>query len=355
VLLEVSHFADKARKCMLTIQTEGAEPTVTPLQLSAGGKRRVILTVPARSPALTAKLADDTQSTDNCVVLLPVSRPPLRVQNDIADPELRTLVQRALAAVGKSQAAESRPALRISDNAATSADDAWRVQFVTADEGDAYTGPFVIDRSSAITAGLSLQDAIWTAPKDVTTPGAPLITAGNVPLVTEEIDLAERRHLTLAYVPSLSTVHESPDWPILFDNLIERRLQALPGIRDPNVRLGEPAVAALPPGVPNVELTTPSGAARTLPAARLLTAPAEEVGVYALKLPETEYRYACNAVSPDESDVREATTGSWGTWEDSEIYRDRRYSLRPLLLLLAAALAAGHLLLVSAARKGTTA
>ena len=47
-----------------------------------------------------------------------------------------------------------------------------------------------------------------------------------------------RRHITLNLNPELSTVQNTPDWPILFWNIFSWRISEMPGLKESNARLG---------------------------------------------------------------------------------------------------------------------
>ena len=75
---------------------------------------------------------------------------------------------------------------------------------------------------------------------------------------------------------------------------------------------------------------------------------ADHVGSYSVRAGENSYRFACNAVPRDESDLRGAASGRWGDWNDSAEHQDRRISLRWAFGLLALATLGGHLAAVAA-------
>lgn len=102
----------------------------------------------------------------------------------------------------------------------------------------ALVGPFLVDRSDPLTEGLVFENVIWTI--DPTTPveGVPLVSAGNLPLFTQD---STKLGLTyrLAYDPRRSNMHLAPDWPILLVNVAEATRARLPGLRRTNLALGD--------------------------------------------------------------------------------------------------------------------
>ena len=59
------------------------------------------------------------------------------------------------------------------------------MRLVTEPEASAYLGPFVIDFTHPLTEGLSLGGVVWGAGVKEQFMGTPIITAGNVPLLTD--------------------------------------------------------------------------------------------------------------------------------------------------------------------------
>ena len=70
----------------------------------------------------------------------------------------------------------------------------------------------------------------------------PVILAGNVPLLSAREDMLGRQFLTLNLDPELSTFPRTPDWPVLFYNLLDWRIAQMPGLLDSNARLGSEVV-----------------------------------------------------------------------------------------------------------------
>jgi hypothetical protein len=205
-----------------------------------------------------------------------------------------------------------------------------------------------MDRSHPVTDGLSLRGIIWGAGKGTALDGAPVVMAGNVPLVADtQLSTSgggTRHELRIRFAPLLSTLHDSPDWPILMWNILQWRAQALPGAARSNARLGEQVVINLPGYRESVRLTTPGEQPRTVSVkGRQLAVRAGEVGLHEVKSDGETYRFAVNALSLDESDLRKAVSFRWGDWLDETSLRLEYRPIAWLLLLLVAALACLHL------------
>jgi hypothetical protein len=227
--------------------------------------------------------------------------------------------------------------------------DAWRVRLIKDKEGAAYTGPFVIDRAHPLTEGLSLQGIVWGAGKSAELPGAPVVLAGNVPLLTDQ-EVGARHEVRLRLRPDLSTLQDSPAWPVLVWNLLHWHAATAPGLGRPNIRLGEEATLTFPRPRDAVEVVSPDGAARRVPVGdRRLVVRAEDVGVYTVRNPEDQAplgSIAANALARDESDLSGAAAGRWGDWLDETSLRLEYQSVAWVLLLVALGLLTLHLVLV---------
>jgi hypothetical protein len=350
VLLEVTNLSDTPATGTLTIDGGNlAAPRQDAIELSARAARQFFLSVPTGSPALRANLADDALDIDNHVALLPEADKPIRVWVDIADSRLKKAVVRALEATAQTIRTTERPELIIADKSADMQDDAWRLELLGGAKPNvvAYAGPFVMDRNHRLTEGLSLQQAIWSVPSDMHLDGRPIVTAGNVSLLTEGEDIVGHRRLQMPLAADQSNIEELPDWPIFFANLIAWRRSGLPGTSTPNVRLGETVDIALAGEPKQVEIISPTGRRNMTIRGRHVAVPAECVGRYDIRAPNAEYAFSCNAVHRDESDLADCESGRWGSWNDSPVYQDRRIDLSWILMVVALAAITGHLAIVA--------
>jgi hypothetical protein len=360
-LIEVANLSDEERQTTLLVEPArgGLALRRTSLQLAPGETQRMVLQFPDNTPAIRARIDDDDLAIDNEVVLQPVPIRPVRVEVRLLDRRLREPVERAIRSARNTDTGSDRPELIFTDRTDDTdlPDNLWQVQFVADKDATAYAGPFVLDRAHPLTEGLSLRTAVWGAGKDKTLDGAPIMMAGNVPLMGDtEIPIpggGARHDLRIRFRPDLSTVQDSPDWPILIWNILNWRASALPGLSRHNVRLGEQVVLTLPTYRDNVEVTPPGEKARTVSVkGRQVAVRAEEVGVYEIRSEETKYRFAVNALQQDESDLRGCESGRWGDWLDETSLRLEFRPISWVLLLLLLGIACVHLLLMAHGGKG---
>ncbi len=361
-LLEIANLSDEAAQVPLVVERldDGNVLRRNVLKLGPGETQRLILQFPAGTPAVRARLDDGELPIDDVAVLLPAEERPVRVDVRVRDRRVREPLEKALQSSRLTREGGKQPQLIFSDRGdEPDAGAAWVVHFLSEKEATAYVGPFVLDRAHALTEGLSLRGAIWGAGKEEKVEGAPIVMAGNVPLLTDletQTQAGVPRHeYYFRLRPELSTVQDSPDWPILFWNILSLRGAALPGLARPNIRLGEQVILNLVEYREKVQLAAPGERPRDIIArGRQVSLRGDEVGVHEVTSGEATHRYAVNALNKDESDLRKAVTGRWGDWlDDTSLrleYRGVYWAL--LLVMLAAALA--HLLLMARAKARTT-
>jgi hypothetical protein len=351
LFLEVANLAAERRTTTLRIEATGParELRTSELRLGPGEAQRVVLELPDGTGPVRASLPDDPLAFDNAASLLPAPRKPVSYELRVADREIRSAFDRALKATGAAAPAEANPQLVVIEGAgaAPESGEAWVVRVVREPEAEAFTGPFVLDRAHPLTDGLSLAGVVWGGGKSPL-PGAPVVMAGNVPLLTDSESAGGRHELRLRLRPDLAALSQSitrsPAWPALAWNLVHWRAAHRPGVERVNVRLGEEAVWTLTDSHSAVEVTRPGGPTSTAPVhARRATIRADRPGVYSLKAGDESAAFAVNPLSRDESDLAKCATGRWGDEAEEAATRAGYRDLTPWLVLLAAAVATLHL------------
>ncbi len=363
LLLEIANLADQARSTTLRIEASSPGSPKSPsrelqrseLHLDPRETHRLVLELPEgpNAPSIVrATIDDDDLPFDNSVTLVPTSSRLVRYDNRLAEGKLRSVVERAVRATGGATPADIRPQLVFldGDTPAPDSEDAWVVRIVVESEADAFTGPFVLDRSHPLTEGLSLAGVVWGGGKSALS-GAPVIMAGNIPLVTD-LEQAGKHEIRLRMRQDLSTLTESPAWPALIWNLVRWRATHLPGFDRTNIRLGEEATWNLSSSEDRAELRGPSGDLSTVQAhGRRIAIRPDRPGVYSLRAGEQSAELAVNPLNRDESDLTKCSTGRWGDERDETTLQLEYRDLMWLPVLLALAIATLHLWLVS--RVGT--
>jgi hypothetical protein len=320
------------------------------LDLSERQTRTIFVEVPSNAPTLAVRLGDDELTIDNHATLAPAQTAPVRVGLAINDAGLHERVHRAIEATGRAVIVSAGEQLLITDRAASASTESqrWIVHLQRDDPAKAYLGPFVIDRAHPLSEGLSLTGVIWAAGESESLPGRPIITAGNVTLVSDVEYPSGRHEAHLRLRPDLSSLLDSPNWPILWWNLIAWRGEHVPGPRRVNVRVGEMAEVNLAPDVQSVSVTGPDGDARQFAVTdHRVSIPAEVAGRYEVEAGANTYAFEANVLDRDESDLSRRGAGRWGDWAQSQTFRWEYQSVAWVFGLIAAAALTGHLYLVS--------
>jgi Aerotolerance regulator N-terminal len=369
VLLEIANLSTSSIATTLTIEsinlsgdlsgslseTANPQPAMTSgnskpqsISLGANETRRLVLTFKTGAPPLRARLSGDALDVDNEIVLLPENERLVRVDLRLRDAVLRAAIERALKSMQGVSLTAGRPELVIAD-AETRIEDqeTWTLQIISENDAASFLGPFVVDRAHPLSEGLSLGGVVWGSGRGEQLPGSPIITAGNIPLLSD-LERLGRHELRLRLRPDLSTLQETPNWPILIWNLINWRALSAPGLERTNVRLGSDAMLRVPAGVESVKVTDPVRKTTELPAReKAVTIKADTIGVYQVEANQNGFSFAANALRREESDLTGAASGRWGDWANATEFQWEYRNIGWLLLLLAMAVLAIHAWLVA--------
>ena len=347
-LVEVANYAPRPAAVRLSAaEGESAATEVSRLELAAGEISRVRFSVPRGQEVRLRWVGEppaadsgDALALDDQAILLPERNRGVRVALEVGDVELRQLIRDTLAASERAIFTQDRAELVITDGAIAEMTPAgWQLRLVTGGPTKPYFGPFVLDRGHAMTDGLDLDGVIWGAGDDSTgSLGEPVITAGDVVLFADREVAGGGHALTMFWRPDQSTVQRTPNWPILWWNLLEWRGHSIPGVRAANLRLGGEAKVGLAAADGSAELELPDGSRRRLTAqGGRLAIQAEQLGIHRLQHGSRSDRWAVNALAAGESDLRNAESGRWGSWDDGGAARWQARSVAWILLLMTAA------------------
>jgi len=374
-LLEIANFSSTAHTTKLAVQTGTNAAQGSLVSLGAHESQRVVFNIPSVAPVLRAELEQDALAEDNEIQLLPPIRKRIRVQVALTNENLSALASRTLDATGLRAAISENPELVIHETDATVSSNSWSLCWSSAGATNAYTGPFIVDSSHPLAEGIALEGAIWAGADMTNAPGnIPVILAGNVPLLSVREDVAGRRHLTLNFNPGLSTLQDTPDWPILFWNILSWRISEMPGLKESNTRLG--TEVALKTTGEAVTVTMPDGEKQFFQkTGDELALETPMPGIYSVvvgqasRLSQKSFsrssgtnelatgatpvlQFSVNVLTADESDLSACATGQWGKWSEDTERRLEEASAVWIFGLLALGLLCAHLYLVSVG-KGT--
>jgi hypothetical protein len=351
-LLEIANFSSAVRTTKLAVQTGTNSPETSLVSLGAHESQRLVFNIPSSAPSLRATLESDLLAEDNQVQLLPPIRKRVRVQVELTNENLSALANRTLDATGLRAAISENPELVIHESDTMTSSNSWSLRWQSSGATNAYTGPFIVDNSHPLAEGIALEGVVWAAASMTNAPGdVPVILAGDVPLLSEREDAIGRRQLTLNLNPELSTLPSTPDWPILFWNILQWRISEMPGLKESNARLG--AEVNLKTTDETVTVTQPDGGKQFFPkTGGELALETPMPGIYSVAMGVTTNQFSVNALAADESDLSMCATGQWGKWSEDTERRLEETSAVWIFGLLALALLTTHLYLVATAKGG---
>jgi len=340
----------------LLASVDGRELARRPLRLEPGERELLALDLPAGAGTVELRLSSDALSIDDAALLPPPPPRPVTLATTWPPETCRDLGlargERPLGALaglagvvlGEASSAElvlgapgSLPAR------AAGAARPWTLEL--ADLGEARAdviGPFLLQRDDPLLDGVVLRGLVWSADPELALAGAPLVLAGELPLLVRVGD-ARWPAWRLNLDPARSTLARSPDWPILLSNLVELRRAELPGPRSTALVVGAPLVyvAEEEAGYVLQRVDGPAAEARTVAARGTLEVLGLAPGLWSLArsdAPDVELaRYGVRFEDPLESDLAGAGAGRRAS--ESALASVERTTNPLATALLAAALA----------------
>ena len=326
IFARVQNYGRATAECMLVAVAKGSEVLKKPLVIEAGKAQGVELPVPGGLGTLTLSVQKsvDGSQFDNQIQLVEPKIRSVKVSVQLPKGDTQREVQRVLKVTPDISLTELPEAQFIIGPAGTlpeSRPSLWwlgigPVSLAEADLKSArdLIGPYLIDKRHPLTEGVVLGGVVWGGVQPIKYDTVPIISAGQTPLLAQL-----RGTQTTAFVLNIdlakSNIVESPDWPVLIDNFIEQRRDALPGLRRWNYRVGEVVRFRLfegpdPAPTEPLTLTSPS-ATRKLPRESVVEiGDLQEPGIFELKAGETSVgRFAVNFFDPAESDLRNLAPG----------------------------------------------
>jgi hypothetical protein len=348
-LLEIANFSGSACSTKLIVQV-GTNAQASLVSLGANESQRMVFNISSSANLLRATLEPDALAEDNEVQLLPPIRKKVRVQVALADENLSALANRTLDATGLRAAISADPEIVIQDTDSPVGSNCWNLVWSTASATNVFTGPFIVDNSHPLAEGIGLEGVVWAAAQTTNAVGEiPVILAGNVPLLSVREDSIGREHLALNFNPELSTLQDTPNWPILFWNILSWRISEMPGLKESNARLGADEILKTTGDA--VSVIQPDESKTFFPkTGGELALETPMPGIYSIAMGGTTNQFSVNALAADESDLSACAGGQFGKWSEDTEMRLEQTSAVWIFGLLALALLATHLYLVATAK-----
>ncbi len=350
IMLETGNFSDQ--KTEIRIKMYGTEQL---LAMEARGRKRIIFEVPGNAEQpLTFQLPDDALAEDNQIILFPSAVKKAGADVRIVNPGLYALVKRAVQASGLTFAhTPAIPDILFTDSRETGEayGRTWTVQMISEKNSLPYKGPFVADNSHPMMKGISLEGLIWASGKKTEMPGIPVISIGDIPVLTDLRKPSGVHEIRMRMDGSQSTLPITPAWPGLIWNMIHWRISELPGLGESNVRAGTSISFVPEDQATKVRLILPDRKEQDVPlTGGKAFVRIDQPGIYTVKSGNRESLFAANLFSPEESDLSACVSGQWGNWDDSAAVRRDSLPLDWIFLLLALAGLAFHLMITTNAR-----
>jgi len=210
-------------------------------------RRHLLFEVPHEAPAIEALLDGDALALDDRAFLAPVAPRTVALATTLDEAGSRLLglfersrIDRWLALVPESvEAPDPAAAHAVLGRIGGSP---WFLSLETPGaERKEWIGPFLVEKRHPLLEGVTLEGVVWSADPSHRLEGAPLVSAGDEPLLTESRE-GSRVLFRANLDPSRSTLQRSPDWPILLSNFAEIRRRELPGPARTNLLVGETLV-----------------------------------------------------------------------------------------------------------------
>ncbi len=359
VFLAVANLSDERTETTLTVESLNEQQIILEklIELEPNEVYRTIFEPDVGTSTIRARLKNDGLDIDNEIVLVTEPERNLRIRLNIAEEVLDSAVNKVVEAIKTSHLSSIQPHLLITDSPEIPAESSeiWTLQILSEPNAVSYLGPFVVDYSHPLTEGLSLDGIVWGAADPNKFTGMPIIAAGNIPLLTDKETAEDLHDVTINLNHELSTVLESPNWPILFWNLFQWRQSFLPGISQSNIILGTEVTLTKNTQDENCALVDPDENLRKISiSAKTVSINPDRAGLYKLTTETNEYVLAVNALSKTESDLTKAQTGKWGRWQQADLFWWEYKPVEWILLLIALSLLVAHRYVTVVVQKGTS-
>ena len=235
ITLRVAHFGMSAATIPLELTgADGAVLKREQLTLEPGKETGVRFELPTTGE-ITARLPADALPLDSQLTLLPNPRRPVNVALKLGGAEAEA-VRRFLAADGASSIAEPVDLTFTTERDPVAAN---ALKIGVRGTARTLTGPYFPDRTDPLLDEVDLTGVVW--PAGESPPGRPMLTCGDVVLISEEAGGVVHLNIDLAR----SNLQRSQAFPILLSNLLASRRETLKGALRRHLALGEELVLAL--------------------------------------------------------------------------------------------------------------
>jgi len=226
-----------------------------------GGEVRIEVKVPRAAQNLRLELSADAMQLDNVAWLVPIRDRIVSVCDQLTAAERANLeLDRVFEAMSewRSESDPARAQVILRSQPGTL--EAGQLELVlgkTAGDRLVHKSPFVLDRSHALLSGLEMQGIHWLSGSG-SLPGQVLVASGSKVLISAEPAQLGTR-IWCDVDGQAGNFVRSPDWPILFANVLEVARREVPGCRSEQLRIGDELFYRCHSAAEPIELLGPDG------------------------------------------------------------------------------------------------
>ncbi|MDR0609584.1 MAG: BatA domain-containing protein [Planctomycetaceae bacterium] len=359
LLLEIANLGEKTQSLRMSIVESNNQRILFQQEnrtLESGQTHLIRTVLPKDTGSIEVRLDKDILTIDNRLTILPPKQHPVRVQLNVLPDDLADKIKKAVEVSEMAIIVRERPEIVFgtqrpetpASETPASETPAWFVSIISETDSamiKPFVGPFIVDHSSPLTTGLSLDGIVWSASETREMSGTPLISAGTVPLFTEQHHRNGSRTLMFQLNDRHSTLTAESVFPILIWNILKYRSHQTVGMTVNNLKLGTEAEFVPANGDETIEIKPPQGELQTVVAVsgNPVKIPAEETGIFRVTANSGTYEFAVGTLSTEESNLLNLTTATVGNWFDEETLRTEFQPFAWLLLLATLMVMTAHL------------
>ena len=344
IFVEFSNFASESSKLKADIIDKSKNVLLDSqnMEIGPGSVRRVRFNLEETSSTLQVIIKSDQVGFDNSLWLLPVRKPPIRALIGKVPKFLRQLLKKTIESAENAQLVNSDPQIVFSTSGKNEFTDfeTWQFSFKIATNPVLLQGNIAVERTHPLCRGLPEVEARWAVDADNPAEGYPVLSIGDINLLSIIKSVSGRTKLVMNYTPDYSSLHQDNFWPVLFWNLFDWRQKSVIGPTENNYRSGMQAKLNLDISSEEIYIERPDKTKTSIPVwGGAASVDLDQTGIYTLKTDENIWQLAVNILSSSESDLRNLfSTKKLSDIKTSHLLKHSRdvrwWMLLPAVLLL---------------------
>jgi hypothetical protein len=338
-LVIVANISDSPTKTVVNLNLSGRDKKISRrVTLDANEMKKLNFELPRGSGAVEISLSPDSLDLDNKVTLLRERYFALKAKILMKNRKSAELVKKALLATGRVSLVATEPHLLITDNPGEK-NNFCKVIINTTDKQGILAGPYTFDRRHPLVEGLVLKGVLWGYGQTTRMDGSPLIMCGKNVLFSANQISHGNYNIYLNLKLANSTIQDTPNWPVLFLNLIDWNIARMPGVKRKNYRLGEKINFKIPGQTTNVKIQEPDGKTFDIRTTdKILNYNLEQTGKYSFSGKDFNYDVFVNPLNYGESDLRKLGSGEFEGQKTDLVLRENYINISWIFLLTAVGL-----------------